>query len=147
MADTFTNDEKAFTQEEKDELGTYGFTDEQIVHLETLDIDHEDKFSNICKQMDDFGFTPEELIEIIDGEYNAEPEPESSDEELSEEEEESDDESKSQASQGGKRRTRRRKQNKSKRRKSIKRKGKSRKQSKGKRRKQSKGKGKTRRRK
>jgi hypothetical protein len=139
MADTFTNDEKAFTQEEKDELGTYGFTDEQIVHLETLDIDHEDKFSNICKQMDDFGFTPEELIEIIDGEYNAEPEPESSDEELSEEEE-SDDESKSQASQGGKRRTRRRKQNKSKRRKSIKRKGKSRKQSKGKRRKQSKGK-------
>jgi hypothetical protein len=39
-----------------------GFNNEQIEYLESLEMDPDELFSDICKIMDDFGDTPEQII-------------------------------------------------------------------------------------
>ena len=113
MDNTFTNEEREFDDDQKNDLLDRGFTDEQIEYLETLDLTGEHKYSNICKDMDDYDSTPEEVIELINSQYNAE----------SEEDNELEGDI-NRPSQGGKRRkqnkTRRRKQSKTRRRKQSK---------------------------
>ena len=52
-----------FSEEDRAELLERGFNNEQLEYLESLEIDPEDLFSDICKAMDDFGDTPEQIIE------------------------------------------------------------------------------------
>lgn len=96
MDNIFSNEERQFNDDENDDLIDRGFTPEQIQYLESLDLEHEHKYSGICKDMDDYHFTPQQCIDAINDDINAAPE----EEEL--------------PSQGGKRRrknkTRRRKQ-------------------------------------
>jgi hypothetical protein len=56
MAHTFSDDEN-------DDLIERGFDAEQIHYLESLEMVPEELYSDICKIMDDFGDTPEEIIE------------------------------------------------------------------------------------
>jgi hypothetical protein len=56
MAHTFSDDEN-------DDLIERGFDAEQIHYLETLEMVPEELYSDICKIMDDFGDTPEQIIE------------------------------------------------------------------------------------
>ena len=57
MAHTFSDDDN-------DDLIERGFEVEQIHYLESLEMDPEELYSDICKQMDDFGDTPEQIIEF-----------------------------------------------------------------------------------
>ena len=62
-----------FNQEDKDELIERGFNNDQIEYLESLEMDPEGLFSDICHIMDDFGDTPEEIIESYREENNNNP--------------------------------------------------------------------------
>jgi hypothetical protein len=52
-----------FNEEDRNELIERGFNNEQIEYLESLEMDTEGLFSDICKIMDDFGDTPEQIID------------------------------------------------------------------------------------
>ena len=52
---------EAFDEEEREDLFERGFNNEQIEYLESLEI--EGIYFDICKIMDDFGDTAEEIVE------------------------------------------------------------------------------------
>ena len=52
-----------FDEEEREDLIERGFTNDQIEYLESLEGDHEGVYSDICKIMDDFGDTAEQIIQ------------------------------------------------------------------------------------
>jgi hypothetical protein len=52
---------EAFDEEEREDLFERGFNNEQIEYLESLEI--EGIYFDICKIMDDFGDTAEQIIE------------------------------------------------------------------------------------
>ena len=52
-----------FNEEDRADLIERGFNNDQLEYLESLEMDPEDLFSDICKIMDDFGDTPEQIIE------------------------------------------------------------------------------------
>ena len=93
----------AFDEEEREDLLERGFTNDQIEYLESLEMNLEGLYSDICHIMDDFGDTAEQIIEAYQ-DANNNPVEETVD---------------SHPGQGGQRRrkikTRRRKQSKSKR--------------------------------
>jgi hypothetical protein len=62
-----------FNEEDRAELLERGFNNEQLEYLESLEIDPEDLFSDICKVMDDFGDTPEQIIESYEEANNNPP--------------------------------------------------------------------------
>ena len=62
-----------FNEEDRAELLERGFNNEQLEYLESLEIDPEDLFSDICKVMDDFGDTPEQIIESYEEANNNNP--------------------------------------------------------------------------
>jgi hypothetical protein len=51
-----------FNEEDREDLMERGFNNEQIEYLESLEMDPDELFSDICKIMDDFGDTPEQII-------------------------------------------------------------------------------------
>ena len=52
-----------FNEEDREELMDRGFNNEQLEYLESLEMDTDGLFSDICKIMDDFGDTPEQIIQ------------------------------------------------------------------------------------
>ena len=52
-----------FNEEDREDLMERGFNNEQIEYLESLEMDPEGLFADICHIMDDFGDTPEQIIE------------------------------------------------------------------------------------
>ena len=91
MADTFSDDDR-------DDLLERGFTNDQVEMLESLELDKDNLYSDICKLMDDYANTPEEVIDFINSDYE-----EPNQEQLNQSEE--------LPQQGGKRKTKRAKKN------------------------------------
>ena len=52
-----------FNEDEREDLMERGFNNGQIEYLESLEMNTEGLYSDICKIMDDFGDTPEQIIE------------------------------------------------------------------------------------
>ena len=52
----------AFNEEERADLFDRGFNNEQLQFLESLEIDTEGMYSDICKLMDDYGDSPSKII-------------------------------------------------------------------------------------
>ena len=52
-----------FNEEDRADLMERGFNNDQLEYLESLEMDPEGLFADICKIMDDFGDTPEQIIE------------------------------------------------------------------------------------
>ena len=62
-----------FSDTENDDLIDRGFEVEQIHYLESLEIEPRELYSDICKTMDDFGDTPEQIIESYQEAQNNPP--------------------------------------------------------------------------
>lgn len=52
-----------FNEEDREDLFERGFNNEQLEYLESLEMDPDDMYFDICKIMDDFGDTPEQIVE------------------------------------------------------------------------------------
>jgi len=52
-----------FNEEDRADLMERGFNNDQLEYLESLEMNPEALFFDICKIMDDFGDTPEQIIE------------------------------------------------------------------------------------
>jgi len=52
-----------FNEDDREDLMERGFNNGQIEYLESLEMNTEGLYSDICKIMDDFGDTPEQIIE------------------------------------------------------------------------------------
>jgi hypothetical protein len=59
-----------FNEEDRADLIERGFNNAQLEYLESLEIDPEGLYSDICKIMDDFGDTPQQIIESYEEENN-----------------------------------------------------------------------------
>jgi hypothetical protein len=64
-----------FAQEDKEDLIERGFNNDQIEELESFDRDKDGLYFDICKMMDDFGDTPEEIMAAFETEANNPPPP------------------------------------------------------------------------
>ena len=102
-----------FSEDDREDLLERGFNDEQLEYLESLEMDAEQLYFDICHIMDDFDDTPEQIIKSY---KDANEEHETNEENENEDED---------AQEGGRRRnkrksrkTRKNKRNKSKRNKS-----------------------------
>lgn len=51
-----------FSEDDREDLIERGFNDEQLEYLESLEMDAEQLYFNICHIMDDFDDTPEQII-------------------------------------------------------------------------------------
>jgi hypothetical protein len=65
-----------FSQDDKEDLIERGFNNEQIEYLESLEMGTERLYSDICKIMDDYGDTPEQIIESYESANNNNPQEE-----------------------------------------------------------------------
>lgn len=54
--------DNTFSEEDREDLIERGFNDEQIEYLESLEMDAEQLYFNICHIMDDFDDTPNQII-------------------------------------------------------------------------------------
>jgi hypothetical protein len=52
----------AFNEEEREDLLERGFDNKQIEFLESLEMNTEGMYSDICKRMDDYGDSPSKII-------------------------------------------------------------------------------------
>jgi len=101
-----------FAEEDRADLLERGFNNDQLEYLESLEMDAEQLYFDICHIMDDFGDTPEEIIES----YNQANEEHGEDEANEEENEDEDDEDFNYpgAAAGGKRKNKSRRSRKTK---------------------------------
>ena len=62
-----------FNQDDREDLIERGFNSEQLEYLESLEMDTEGLYADICHIMDDFGDTPEQIIESYQDANNNNP--------------------------------------------------------------------------
>ena len=62
-----------FNEDDREDLIERGFSNEQLEYLESLEMDTEGLHADICHIMDDFGDTPEQIIESYQDANNNNP--------------------------------------------------------------------------